>query len=153
MITHVPPSITERYGMVTLGIGVMHINKRLFILSVSKHIKYFQCMGTRSKTTQTFMCAIGKMKAEYQLWNFKVKMIYADQAFESCETELSEQDIHLVCCDTNAHVQFVERGIRFVKEKIRCIRSMLPSKTQRIPSRLMRELVISTVKMINSIRR
>ena len=40
-----------------------------------------------------------------------------------------------------------------MKERIRCIRSMLPSKIKRIPSRLMRELVISTVKMINSIRR
>ena len=59
----------------------------------------------------------------------------------------------MVCCDTNAHVQFVERGIRFVKERIRCIRSMLPSKIKRIPSCLMRELIISTIKMINSIRR
>ena len=80
-------------------------------------------------------------------------MIYADRAFESCETELNEQCIHLVCCDTHAHVQFIERGIRFVKERIQCIRSMLPSKIKRIPSRPMRELITSTIKMINSIRR
>ena len=89
--------------MVTLGFDIMHINKRLFILSVSKHIKYFQCIGTRNKTVKTFMCTIGKMKAEYQLRGFEVKMIYAYCAFESCETELSEQGIHLFCCDTNAH--------------------------------------------------
>lgn len=62
-----------------------------------------------------------------------MKMIYADRAFESCETELSEQGIHLVCCDTNAHVQFVERGIIFVKERIWCVRSMLPSKIKKFP--------------------
>ena len=49
LITHIPASILEMYGMVTLGIDVMYINKRPFILSVSKHIKYFQCMGTRKK--------------------------------------------------------------------------------------------------------
>ena len=32
LITHIPPSILERYGMVTLGIDVMHINQRPFIL-------------------------------------------------------------------------------------------------------------------------
>ena len=118
LITHIPPSILERYGMVTLGINVFHINKRPFILSVSKHIKYFQCMGTRNKTVKNFMNTIRKIKSDYQLRGFKVKMIYANRAFESCRTELSEQGIHLVYCDTNAHVHFVERGIRFVKERI-----------------------------------
>ena len=82
LITYIPASILERYGMVTLGINVMHINKRPFILSVSKHIKYFQCMGTRNKTVKTFMSTIGEMRAEYHLRGFKVKMIYMDQAFE-----------------------------------------------------------------------
>ena len=40
-----------------------------------------------------------------------------------------------------------------MKEKIRWVRSMLPKEIKRIPARLMRELVVSTVKMINSIRR
>ena len=53
--------------MVTLGLDVMHINKLPFVLLVFKHIKYFQCMGTRNKTIKTFMSTIGKMKAEYQL--------------------------------------------------------------------------------------
>ena len=55
LITHIPASILERYGMVTLNIDVMPINKRPFILSVSYHIKYFQCLETREKTVKTFM--------------------------------------------------------------------------------------------------
>ena len=82
-----------------------------------------------------------------------VKIIYADRAFESCKSELSEQGITLLCCDTNSHVPFINRGIRFVKERVRCVRSMLPKEIKRIPTRLMRELVVSIVKMINSIRR
>ena len=82
-----------------------------------------------------------------------VKVIYADQAFQSCKTELIEQGITLLCCDTNSHVHFIKQGIRFVKERVRCVRSMLPKEMKCIPTRLMRELVVSTVKMINSIRR
>ena len=100
-------------------------------------------MGTRNKSVKTFLYTIEKMKAGYMVQGFVLKMIYADQAFATCETELNKQGIQLVCCDTNAHVQFIERGIRFVKERIRCVRSMLPSKIKRILSRLMRELVVS----------
>ena len=38
LITNLPPSIPERYSMVTLGLDVMHMNNYPFILSVSKHI-------------------------------------------------------------------------------------------------------------------
>ena len=84
---------------------------------------------------------------------FVVKTIYADRAFEACKEVLNEQGITLLCCDTNSHVPFIERTIRFVKERVRCVRSMLPRRIKRIPTRLMRELVMSTVKMMNSIRR
>ena len=116
LITNLPQSILERYGMVTLGLDVMHINDRPFVLSVSKHIKYFQCIGARNKFVKTFLSTIEKMKAEYMVRGFVIKMIYTDRAFITCETELNKQGIQLVCCDTNAHVQFVERGIRFVKK-------------------------------------
>ena len=72
-------------------------------------------MGTRGKSVKTFLCTIEKMKAEYMVQGFVLKMIYANPAFATCETEQNKQGIQLVCCDTNAHVQFVERGIRFVK--------------------------------------
>ena len=153
LITNLPPSILERYGMVTLGLNVMYINRHPFILLVSKHIKYFQCIGAMNKSAKTFLSTIEKMKAEYMVRGFAIKIIYADRAFATCEIELNKEGIQLLCCDTNAHVQFVERGIRFVKERIQCVRSMLPSQIIRIPSRLMRELIVSTVKMINSIRR
>ena len=39
LITQIPPSILERYGMITLGLDVMHINNCPFIFSISKYIK------------------------------------------------------------------------------------------------------------------
>ena len=50
---------------------------------------------------------------------FVVKVIYADQAFESCKTELNEQGITLLCYDTNSHVHCIEQGIKFVKERVK----------------------------------
>ena len=149
MILSIPPSIIDRYGNVALGIDVLHINKRPYIIAISKHIKYIQCVGTTDKKVDTFLSTIKKFKSNYMIRGFVVKVIYADRAFESCKTELSEQGITLLCCDTNSHVPFIEQGIRFVKERVRCVGSILLKEIKRIPTRLMRELVGSTVKMIN----
>ena len=64
--------------MVTLGHNVMYINRHPFILSVSKHIKYFQCIGARNKSAKTFLSTIEKMKAEYMVRGFVIKIIYTD---------------------------------------------------------------------------
>ena len=52
--------------MVTLCIAILHINNYPFILAVSKHIKFFQCMGTSNKKTTTFLAVIQKMKSDYK---------------------------------------------------------------------------------------
>ena len=139
--------------MVTLGINVLYINNCPFIIPISKHIKFFQCTGTSNKNTIIFLVIIQQMKSDYMIRGFIVKMIYADRAFKSCKTKLIEQGITLYCCDTNLHVPFIERRIRFVKERIRCVLLMLSKEIKQTSSRMMRELVVSTVKMINLIRR
>ena len=153
MLLSIPPSIIERYRYVALWVLTYCTSTIVHIIAISKHIKYIQCLGTTNKNVDTFLASIKKFKSDYMTWGFVVKTIYADQAFESCKTELGEQGITLLCCDTNSHVPFIKQGIRFVKERVRCVRSILPKEIKRIPTRLMRELVVSTVKMINSIRR
>ena len=153
LITNIPSNIIERYGYVSLGNNVLHINKRPYIIVISKHIKFIQCMGTENKNTTNFLATIKKFKSDYRIREFVLKLIYVDCAFESCKSELNEQGITLLCCDTNSHVPFIKRAIRFVKERVRCVRSMLPKRIKRVPTRLMRILVVSTVKMANSIKR
>ena len=83
-------------------------------------------METTSKNIDTFLAIIKKFKSNYMTQDFVVKVIYVNQIFESCKTELSEQGITLYCCDTNFCVPFIEQGIEFVKETVRCVRSMVP---------------------------
>ena len=70
MILSIPPSIIERYGYVTLGIDVLHINKRPYVITVSKHIKYIQCVGTTNKNVETFLSTIKRFKSSYISINF-----------------------------------------------------------------------------------
>ena len=153
LMINIRSSIIERYGYISLRIDVLHINKRPYIIAISKHIKFIQCMGTENKNTTTFLATIKKFKSDYMIRGFVLKTIYADGVFESCKSELSEQGIILLCCDTSSHVPFIKQAIKFVNERVRCVRSMLPKRIKRILARLMRELVVSTVMMVNSIRR
>ena len=77
LITKISSSIIERYGNVILGIDVLHVNKRLYIIAISKHIKYIQCMGTTNKNTNTFLAIIKRFKSNYMIQGFVVKVIYA----------------------------------------------------------------------------
>ena len=79
--------------------------------------------------------------------------IYADRGFESCRAELAKLGSELICCDKNAHVHFAERGTHFIKERIRCVRSMLPIGIKRILKRLMMKFSYTTTVMMNSIHK
>ena len=82
-----------------------------------------------------------------------MNMVYADRVFVPCKTALNEESIYLNCCDKHSHVDFAERGIRFIKERIRCVRSMMPKKIKKLPSPLMKKLVTSSVDIVNSSKR
>ena len=147
------PSILAHYKEVTLGVDVLFINKVPYLFTISRHIKFIQCLCIRTQRDNVYIDSIRKMKTVYEMRGFMVTKIYADRAFESCRSALAEFGSELICCDKNAHVHFAERGIRFVKERIRCIRSMLPTRIKRIPKRLMMEIVYATITMMNSIHR
>ena len=78
ILSGIPATIIERYGNVLLGIDVLHINMRPYVIAVSKHIKYIQCLGTANKNAETFLSTIKRFKADYMIRGFVVKTIYAD---------------------------------------------------------------------------
>jgi hypothetical protein len=98
-----------------------------------------------------FFAAIKTMNNIYKLRGFKITTIYADQAFEHCKDEIAEMEIDVILCNKNAHVHFIERCIRFTKERIRGVRSMLPFK--QIPKRLLMEIIYTIVQLMNAVRR
>ena len=77
ILLSVPPSTIDRYGNVVLSIDVLHINKRPFIIAISKHIKYIQCISTTDKKVETFLSTFKKFKSDYMIRGFVVKVMYA----------------------------------------------------------------------------
>ena len=148
----VPSHIAKNYSKVSLYIDVMHVNDIMFLVGVSKLIGLIQCVCIRKKKREKFLHVILLMICKYQAQGiFDVISIGADKAFDPIESELKDEpyNVALIACDADCHVEFVERMVRFVKERIQVVRLTIPYKT--IPKRLTIEMVHRVVILMNSL--
>ncbi|OEU06188.1 hypothetical protein FRACYDRAFT_255934, partial [Fragilariopsis cylindrus CCMP1102] len=131
----VPSYIMKEYTKIHLSMDVMHVNG----LKVSDN-----SLQTH-RTPYKPICSYGSRGI------FTVVSIEADGAFKSIKHELQGKpyNITLSTCDADRHVETVERQIRFLKERIRAVRMMMPYK--RIPKRFTIEMVHKVTMLINSL--
>ena len=149
-----PDYICKDYWQIHLGIDVIHVNGIMFLVGISKHIGLIQTICIRKKNKDKYLEAILKMLQTYRLRGvFQVNSLTADGAFKCLQTELSDEpyQVPTTFCDADKHVDFVERNNRFIKERIRCVRMMMPYK--KLPRRFIVEMVYRIVILVNSIPR
>jgi hypothetical protein len=111
-----------------------------------------QTYCVRKNNRDAILACILKMIQTYKSRSvFNVVTIEADGAFQSVKHELQAEpyNIALTTCDADRHVETVERQIRFLKERIRSVRMMMPYK--RIPERFTIEMVHRVTMLINSL--
>jgi hypothetical protein len=151
-VTDLPSTIIKEYCKVHLSIDVMHVNGIKFLISYSKHIGLLQTYCVRKNNREAILECILKMMQTYKSRSvFTVVTIEADGAFESIKHELQGEpyQVTLSTCDADRHVETVERQIRFLKERIRSVRLMMPYK--KIPKRFTIEMVHRITTLINSL--
>jgi hypothetical protein len=148
----VPLYIAREYCDVHLSIDVMHVNGINFLISFSKHIGMIQSYCIRKKNKQTYLDGILAMLRIYQSCHLlRVLAIEADGAFEAIRQELQDEpyQVALSTCDADRHVETIERQTRFIKERIRSVRMLLPYK--KLPKRFLIELVYHVTMLMNSL--
>ncbi|OEU08351.1 hypothetical protein FRACYDRAFT_250146 [Fragilariopsis cylindrus CCMP1102] len=151
-VTDIPSFIMKEYSNVHLAIDIMHINGIKFLISYSKHIGLIQTYCVRKNNRDAILACILKITQTYKSRSvFKVVTIEADGAFECIKHELQDKpyNITLSTCDAGRHVETVERQIRFLKERIRAVRLMMPYK--KLPKRFTVEMVLRVTMLINSL--
>ena len=151
-VTDIPSFIMKEYSNIHLAIDIMHVNGIKFLISHSKHIGLLQTYCVRKNNRDAIMACILKIIQSYKSRSvFKVVTMEADGAFECIKHELQDKpyNITLSTCDADRHVETVERQIRFLKERIRAVRLMMPYK--KIPRRFTIEMVYRVTILINSL--
>jgi hypothetical protein len=151
-ISDIPDNIIKEYSKIHLSIDVMHVNGIKFLISYSKHIGLLQTYCVRKNNREAILGCIMKMMQTYKSRSvFTVVTIEADGAFESIKHELQDDpyNVTLSTCDADRHVETVERQIRFLKERIRAVRMMMPY--SKLPKRFTIEMVHKVTMLINSL--
>jgi hypothetical protein len=151
-ITDLPPSIMKEYSDVHLSIDIMHVNGIKFLISCSKHIGLLQTYCVRKSNREAILNCILKMMQTYESRSaFKDFIIEVDGAFECIKHELQAKPYNIILstCDADRHVESVERQIRFLKERIRAVRLMMPY--NKLPKLSTIEMVHRVTRLINSL--
>jgi hypothetical protein len=143
----IPSEIMERYTDVTLCIDIMFVNKLPFLVTISKHIKFGTVEAIKSRKHKVLLAALKGVKRLYALRGFRVKYGHVDNEFEPMRGDLQGIGIQLNVVSNDEHVPEVERQIRTIKERTRCVYNTVPFK--RMPSRMVVEMVHASVFWLN----
>jgi hypothetical protein len=135
----IPAMIMETYRKVVLGIDVMQINKMNFFVTIGSAIKFGTVCWLRTQTGRAILKAITSVHQLYVKRGFLIEVINADGQFETLRGPLRTMGITLNRCSREEHVPAVERRIRTLKERCRCLCNALPF--PKLPAVLLSQMV------------
>jgi hypothetical protein len=122
----IPANIMTHYRHLTLGGGVMFVNKRPFFMSISRQIRFGTGEMIQNQKSATILAAIKQIKSIYMKRGFKLDHMLMDGQFEPLWAELADISITLNTIWNDEHVSEIKRNIRTTKERARCVYNTLP---------------------------
>ena len=128
---------------------IFYINRQApFLITLGDHINFMTTSHVTSSKSTNVVPALKKVKNKYNMRGFDPKTIIMDGEFESMRSEINEIGLELNTTAANEHVPKIERQIRVIKERTRCIRHTLPFKF--IPLLMVVEMVYMSCMWINA---
>ena len=144
----VPSELMSEYRNVIIGADIMFVNKLPFFVTISRNIKFSTAALIVDQKHDTLIKAVRDVRNIYQKRGFKVDSMLMDGQFEGLAGDLAELGITLNTVARGEHVPEVERHIRTLKERARCVYTTLPF--TKIPGRMVAELIYYSVFWLNS---
>ena len=143
-------AIPAEYRDVTLGMDVMHVNGVGFLVTVSRNIKFGTIDVISSTQDSEIIQSVKKVVSTYRRGGLRPKIILADGAFDTTEIKnaLGLLGMKLNPTSREEHVGDIERYIRTIKERMRCVYNTLPFKF--VPRIMVMELGKFAVYWLNS---
>jgi hypothetical protein len=143
-----PATVMSHYQDIVLAADIMFVNGIPFFVTISRNIKFGTAEMIQNQQAKTILTAINQVKATYVKRGFNITTLLMDGQFDSLRGELSNMGITLNTVANAEHVPEIERHIRTVKERVRCVYNTLPF-TQ-LTARMIIELVYYSTFWLNS---
>ena len=147
-LNDLPWEIMSQYRDVTLLIDVFYVNKIMFFTTKSVHIQFSTVETIVNRQPDTLLKAFSNARNIYLRRGFTISHVLSDGEFEPLRGPLSSMEITLNAASNAEHVPGIERHIRTIKERTRCIYNTLPF--HKMPNRLIIEMVVASNFWLNS---
>jgi hypothetical protein len=142
----VPEQILE--SKVTICRDIMFVSKISFLVTISRNIKFTTTEMLINRKASTVLNSMKKIIQIYNMRGLLTTFAIMDIEFEPIRGELADQQVALNCTARDEHVGDIERHIRTIKKRCRCIYNTPPF--THIPTRLVIEMVFTTIFWLNS---
>jgi hypothetical protein len=144
----IPSELMSEYRDVVIGADVMYINKLPFFVTMSRNIKFCTAELMLDQKQATMVDHVKRVQRVYLKRGSRVSTFLMDGQFGVIRGDLADLNITLNTVAAGEHVPEIERHIRTIKERVRCVYATLPF--TRIPRRMLIELVNFSVFWLNS---
>ena len=142
-----PKNILENNKNITFSIDIMFVNKKKFVTTISRHIKFTTVEVIQKRTKSQLSECIKNAVAIYTQRGFNVKNALLDGEFMPLRTNLLNMGIYANSATQNEYVQEIERQHHVIKERARACRSNLLFEV--LPWLLLVEMVNNCALWIN----
>ena len=127
VIDQIPISIADKYKTVTLGADIFYVNSIRFFVSISAHIGFGTTQPISNGKVETLANSLDAVVNLYRIRGFRVTLALMDNQFRPLEGHMP-MGCQLNVCSAEEHIGLIERYIRTLKERSRCVVGVLPFK-------------------------
>jgi hypothetical protein len=147
VMNDLPAETMAAYRDIILCADIMYVNKIPFFVTISRHIHFSTVEMIHNRKSDTLLNSVKQVQAIYQKRGFIITHMLFDGEFECLRGALATLNITLNAATNDEHVPEVERFIRTLKERTRCVYNTLPFTS--MPPRLLIEMVYGSNFWLN----
>jgi hypothetical protein len=144
----IPSEVMSEHRDIVIGADIMYINKIPFFVTMSRNLKFSTAELMLKQKQETLVDHVKRIQRIYHKRGFRVSTFLMGRQFDVIRGDLAKMNITLNTIARGEHVPEVERHIRTIKERVRCVYTTLPF--TKIPKRMLVELVYFSVFWLNS---
>ena len=121
-----PMDISEEHRNIILSIDILFINKFPFLITHGSPVNYLSESKLKNRTKQKISNQLRIIHNKYKGRGFNITLLFGDNEFDHDKIREEMSGIVFDICAANEHIPVVERAIRTVKDKTRCMCKSVP---------------------------
>ena len=144
----IPAPILDRHKDLQLFVDFFFVNGHPFLHSKCNKINFLTVQHCQSRSKQHIIGGISTVLYIYKQRGFNITELHGDNEFNMADLESAIRPAHLIIAPKEAHVGTIERSIRTIKERVRCMYHAVPY--TRITKLMTKYMIENAVKCLNS---